>query len=53
MAIKESDDRLDSGIKTFFEVMDKMSFYGGLLACGVAILHIILPALYRIVFHCP
>ncbi len=53
MEIKKLNDNLDGGIETFFTVIDKVSFYGGLLACVVAILFIILPALHQIVFHCP
>ena len=53
MGIKKSTDKLDDGMETFFTVIDKVSFYGGLLACVVAILFIILPALHQIVFHCP
>ncbi len=53
MGKSKSDDRLDGGIETFFTVIENVSFYGGLIACGVAILYIILPALHQIVFHCP
>jgi len=44
---------MDGIIETFFKAVDCVSFYGGLVLCGFAAYHILLPAMSNIVFHCP